>query len=258
MSKKSSAAGKGRGPQRAREEAARRLAAKRRAEQRQRAIWVAAIVLVVVIAGGLISYIVYHQHQPKATGPNPTIATASLGIPIGKASAPVTMDLWGDFQCPACDQFEKSTGATINKLVAQGKIREVFHPVAILDRESDTQYSTRSSAASACVAEYGGATAYEKFITLLYDNQPAEGAHGLPNSQLISYGTQAGVNNAKFADCVNNQTYAGWTAKVTTAFTKNGLSSTPTVLLNGSQLDRNSYTPQGLTAQVEKLSAASK
>lgn len=230
------------------------MAAKRRAEQRQRAIWVAAIVVVVIVAAGLIGTIIYRQNKPKPAGPQPKAATSTSGIPIGTASAPVTLDLYADFQCPNCRDFEKTTGSTITTLVSQGKVKEIFHPVAILDRNSSTNYSTRSSAASGCASDAG---VFKKFADLLYANQPAEGTAGLPNSQLVKYGQQAGASSSTFAACVNSQKYAGWTAKVTDSFSKRGLNSTPTVLIDGKQLDRTTgYSPQGLTAAVNKATTS--
>lgn len=258
MSNKSSAGkgGKGRGPQRAREEAARQMAAKRRAELRQRAIWVTAIVVVVVVAAGLIGYILYQQSKPKPAAAAPKAATSTAGIPYGKASAPVTLDLYEDFQCPNCRDFEQTVGPTITKLVDAGKAKVVFHPIAILDRSSSgTKYSTRSSAASGCASDAG---VFQKYVDILFANQPAEGSSGLTNTKLVDLGKQVGATSASFAGCVTSQKYAGWTGNVTDKSSKRGVQSTPTAFVNGTELDRAAYTPNGLTAAVSKAGGKAK
>ncbi|MEK6439219.1 DsbA family protein [Pseudonocardia sp. T1-2H] len=57
------------------------------------------------------------------------------------------------FQCPACKAYEQQIGPTIDQLVTDGQAKIVYHPVAYLDRFSSTQYSTRSSQASACAPD---------------------------------------------------------------------------------------------------------
>ncbi|GAB3800235.1 hypothetical protein GCM10027605_15400 [Micromonospora zhanjiangensis] len=168
----------------------------------------------------------------------------ATGIVVG--SGPVTIDIYEDFLCPICKQFEQTSGATVDQLVAQNKVRVVYHPVAYLNRASSTEYSTRSSAASACAAQFGDYRAYAK---ALFEQQPAEGGAGLPNDQLVGIGAGAGLTGNDFASCVRDQTYKPWTDHVTEAASKANITGTPTVLVNGKQLDRP--TPEAITAAVQ-------
>jgi protein-disulfide isomerase len=77
---------------------------------------------------------------------------------------------------------------------------------------------------------------FAKYVKLLYANQPPEGGDGLPESQLISLGQQAGAGG-DFAKCVTDNTFAGWTAALTDAASKAGINATPTVEVNGKQID---------------------
>jgi protein-disulfide isomerase len=205
---------------------------------------IAGIVVVVLFAVA-VGFAVYHVSTQQDGGAAiPPNATAS-GVPIGKADAPARVDLYVDFQCPVCQGYETRTGDTINSLIADGSARVIYHPVAILDPESDTKYSTRASAASGCAA---ADKVFPQFAKLLYANQPPEDGHGLPNSQLIAYGKQAGAG-PNFAKCVNDQTYAKWSAALTDQASKNGLNGTPTVLVNGKLVDDIS-SPKALTDAV--------
>jgi protein-disulfide isomerase len=155
----------------------------------------------------------------------------------------VTIDLYLDFQCPACAQYEQLAGATIDELVASGRARVVYHPVAYLDRFSSTQYSSRSSAAAGCAADAG---VLPRFTQLLFANQPPEGGDGLPDEQLLALGTQAGAGPA-FATCVQEDRYARWTRSVTDSASRAGITATPAVLVNGREVGR---TAEALRAAV--------
>ena len=183
-------------------------------------------VVVLVLFAGAVGFGVYRAQA--GGGALPAGATAA-GVAVGNPDAPVTIDLYMDFQCPACAQYEQQAGATIDELVASGRARVVYHPVAYLNRFSSTRYSSRSSAAAGCAADAG---VLPRFAQLLFANQPPEGGDGLPEDRLIALGTQAGAGG-DFATCVQAGTYADWTRSVTDAASRAGVTATPTVLVNG-------------------------
>lgn len=188
-------------------------------------------VVVLVLFAGAVGFGVYRAQA--GTGALPAGGTAA-GVAVGNPDAPVTIDLYLDFQCPACAQYEQQAGATIDELVASGQAKVVYHPVAYLDRFSSTQYSSRSSAAAGCAADAG---VLPRFAQLLYANQPPEGGDGLPEDQLVALGTQAGAGPG-FATCVQDGRYADWTRSVTDAASQAGVTATPTVLVNGREIGR--------------------
>jgi protein-disulfide isomerase len=190
-------------------------------------------VVVLVLFAGAVGFGVYRA-QSAADGNVPAGATAA-GVAVGNGDAPVTIDLYLDFQCPACAQYEQQAGSTIDELVASGQARVVYHPVAYLNRFSSTQYSSRSSAAAGCAADAG---VLPQFAKLLYANQPPEGGAGLPDEQLVALGTQAGAG-PDFGTCVQDGRYTGWTSSVTDAASQAGITATPTVLVNGQEVARS-------------------
>lgn len=197
-------------------------------------------VVVLVLFAGAVGFGVYRAQA--GAGALPAGATAA-GVAVGNPDAPVTIDLYLDFQCPACAQYEQQAGATIDELVASGRAEVVYHPVAYLNRFSGTQYSSRSSAAAGCAADAG---VLPRFAQLLFANQPPEGGAGLPDEQLVALGTQAGAGSG-FATCVQDGRYAGWTRSVTDAASRAGITATPTVLVNGREVER---TAEALRAAV--------
>ena len=105
----------------------------------------------VLVIAGLIGWSVFaSQRTTEYTAPAGATADGSA---IAVGTGPVTIDIYEDFICPFCGQFEKSTGSTLDQLVSENKVKVQFHPVAYLDRNSTTEYSTRSSAAAGCAAD---------------------------------------------------------------------------------------------------------
>ncbi|HYH30543.1 MAG TPA: thioredoxin domain-containing protein [Pseudonocardia sp.] len=205
-------------------------------------------VTVLVLFAGVVGFGVYRA-SGDAGGDDvavPPGATAS-GVPIGRNDAPVTVDVYLDFQCPACRAYEQQSGGTLEELVVSGAARVVYHPVAYLDRFSSTRYSSRSSAASGCAAEAG---VFPRYVELLFAHQPPEGGDGLTEERLVALGEQAGAGPG-FAGCVASDRYAGWTAAMTEEASRAGINATPTVLVDGREVER---TDAALRAAVSAAS----
>ena len=215
-----------------------------REKRRKRTLWTSiAAVLVLVIAGGIGWAVYSSQKSDEFTAP-PGANDTGTGIVLG--TGPVTIDLYEDYLCPACKQFQQINGETLNQLVSEGKARLVFHPVAFLNRFSTTEYSTRSSAASGCAAQGGK---FREFTDQLFAKQPPEGGAGLSNDELVDIGAGVGLNRDEFASCVSDGTYRPWTEHVTDEASKSGVTGTPTIKVNGSELQDRS--PEGIKSAVE-------
>jgi protein-disulfide isomerase len=211
--------------------------------RRRRQVIVSVVAVAVLLIAGLVGWGVYaSQHKDSYTAPA-TASSQADGLVIG--GGPVTVDIYLDFMCPVCKQYEDQAGQTLNQLVADNKIRLVYHPVAFLDRASSgTQYSTRSSASSACASDQGKLAAY---VAALYAHQPAEGSNGLTDEQMISIANGAGLTDPSFGQCVKDGKYLGWVTHVTDTATERGVNGTPTVFVAGKQV---SNTVAALTAAV--------
>jgi protein-disulfide isomerase len=246
-----------------RREARARIAAKRaaeqatvRAERRRRRLGAAlalaglAVVVVVVIAvQGFRTHTVAAAASPRNTAPG----TDGAGFQVGDDSAPVVVDLYEDFQCPACRQFEEQSGATLDALVGEGTMRLRYRPIAILDRSSSDEYSTRALNAAAVVADESGDDAFLAFHDALFAHQPAEGSAGLSDAQLTTFADEVGASGTAVQEDIRQLRFADWTARVTDQASRAGVTATPTVLVNGRQITDRS--PAGVLAAVQSAAA---
>jgi protein-disulfide isomerase len=236
----------------AREKAAEMRAEAARKAARGRAIAIVSAVIAVIVvavgAGIIIQMAKHNQDVKTAAAVAPPANLTNNGYLVGSPNAKVTIEVWEDFQCPACENFESLNGAQLKKWAADGTVKTEYHPVAILDRYSSTNYSTRSLNAFAAVIN-AKAAAVDKFHSLLFANQPAENTPGLPDSQLIEYAVQAGVDRASVENAITTLKYKGWTQTVTNEFSEKGYTATPTILVNGKKVD--DYAPDKIEALVE-------
>lgn len=246
------------GPRRTKE-AQRRLAelqAKHEREARMRQLTTSGVVAIVLVAVGFAG-IGIQAHRAKVSGPLVVPSSAvNNAIVVGKTSAPVTVDLYEDFICPACGAFEKQDAATVTKLATTGKAKFSYHVLGFLDRNSSPAgYSTRAANAAACAAD---SAAFEKFHALLYANQPAEGSPGLSNAQLVAYGKKAGATGPGFASCVNDGTYKRWIGKITDIASKDGIGHTPTIAIDGKEITGAGGGAPNPTELTNAITAAAK
>jgi protein-disulfide isomerase len=221
---------------------AKRIVEQQKAAERRRKVtmWTSIAVVVVLLAAGGIGWGVFAGQQKTDSG---TVATPSVAVDDGTAfavgSGPVVVDIYEDFMCPICHEFENQTGPTIKQLVTAKKTTVRYHPVAILDRSSNgTQYSTRAAGAAAAAAEGGKFTEYHD---VLFANQPEENSDGLTNAKLIELGKSVGLGDA-FATAVTDKTYDAWAGKVTDTFSARGYNGTPTILVAGKVLQGANQT----------------
>lgn len=208
------------------------------------ALTVVAVVVILAIIVGVV--ITMQRTQSAAAGPEPTYPVSRTGVVVtaGQPTAPLTVDLYADYLCPACAQFESVFKAPITTALNDGKMKLNIHPLGYLDTlTAPAGYSTRAANAAICSVDAGIFTAYNE---KLFTEQPAEGGAGLTNEQLIAFGTELGAGDS-FAQCVNAQSSTPEIAAATEAAANNpdlqtsgqGF-GTPTIAIDGKKVDINS------------------
>lgn len=239
--------------------AARKAAQEARAQAqaqeraRDRRIRLIGGVVVVLVMGALLVPAIRKSTAPT-TNPNAAlpkgVASDTFGMRVGPAWTAANADsipkleLWEDFQCPACNEFEKSAGAKLEELVNAGKVRLEWRPTLFLDDNlsdkntaaGNPNSSLRATIAFGCAADQGAAQAYHK---ALFAAQPTTEGQGYSAADLTAVAQSAGLTGeklTKFIECSTNRVYEDWAKNSFEQFTKNGVTSTPTGILNGTEL----------------------
>jgi protein-disulfide isomerase len=216
------------------------LRRQRRREQLVRFAILGAVA-VAILAVGIAIFA--NRPEQNATAPLPEgVAEPAGGVMIGEESAPVTVDLWIDFQCPFCRDFEAASGPTLQQLAADGDAVLVYHPLSFLGEESE-----RAANAFGCAADQGRAGEY---LTVMFENQPPERTGGFTTEDLIALGAEAGVSGSDLETCVRDGTYEDWVANVAASQSDADITATPTVFVGGDMLPADQLTPEGLQAAV--------
>ncbi|MGH2816319.1 MAG: DsbA family protein, partial [Actinomycetota bacterium] len=160
---------------------------------------------------------------------------------LGRPSAPVLVEEYGDFQCPICGEWERTVYPTVRRLVDQGRIRFEYHPIAFIGPES-----VAAANAAEAAGDEGRFWAYHD---LLFADQAPENSGALTTDRLLELGRQIGLTSPQFQRKVRDGTYDNWIRQVTDQSSQRGVVQTPTVLVNGREVDA-ALTAQGLRAAV--------
>jgi protein-disulfide isomerase len=156
------------------------------------------------------------------------------GVTLG--GGPVRVDAYVDFQCPFCRAFETTSGDALRAMAAEGAITLAFHPMDFLDEASTNHYSSRAASASGCASDAGR---FSEYAQALFANQPPEGGPGLTDEQLTQLGVTVGLSEADFVRCVPQHPYVPWADFVTQRAFSQGVSGTPTTLVDGVPVPAN-------------------
>jgi protein-disulfide isomerase len=194
--------------------AQRAVAAARKAKSDRNKVIITIAVVVVIAAAVITGVLITNSQKNESEGANIAAKTVSADYPVtrdgavvvtGKDTAKVTLDLYEDFLCPICRQFEETYGPQIDQKVNEGTIKVRYHLLNLLNERSDPAgYSLDSANAALCAADGGK---FPGFYASLYGAQPEEGARGYDKNQLTKLGQDLGVTSPDFAACVANGTY---------------------------------------------------
>ena len=148
------------------------------------------------------------------------------GHTLGDPAAPITMEEYADFQCPACGAFARGTLRQIeDKYVNTGKVKVVFHHFAFIGDES-----TRAGEAAECANEQGK---FWEYYDTLYANQAGENQGAFNDTNLANFAQQLKLDVDKFNTCLKEDRYLGVVTADSTDAQTRGVVQTPTVFING-------------------------
>jgi len=224
------------------------------------AVVVAVIVVILIATGGGSKKGIPKTAQAK----NQTVTEVTAlvgGIPqsgklLGNPRAPVTLEYFGDLECPICKEFTLGAlPSLLQQWVRSGKLRIEYRALETATREPEV-FKTQQIAALAA----GKQDKMWYFVELFYHEQGEEDSGYVTESYLQQLAGQVpGLNLTQWTADRNEPALASEVASDTEAANNAGFSSTPSFQLGktGGTLrtfEPGTYTePAPFNAAIEKL-----
>ncbi|PPF91296.1 hypothetical protein C5C03_00275 [Clavibacter michiganensis] len=158
---------------------------------------------------------------PVATGPD--------SILVGSPSAPVTLDVYEDYSCPHCGQFEAASGPLLDRIVETGQVRIAYHSLRVV-----TNYGTVAGNAAACVMAHQP-SAWPGIHAALFKNHSAS-TDSWTKKDMSTWLTTRGVDDEPALACSMKGTFNGWITANTTTSAGAGVKSVPMLRIAGSTI----------------------
>jgi protein-disulfide isomerase len=178
------------------------------------------------------------------------------GITLGNPNAPVTIQYYGDLECPFCKQF--TLGALqpiIKKYVRTGKVKIEYRSMQTATRERET-FQTQQVAALAA----GKQNLMWHYLELFYHEQGEEGSGYVTESYLQGLAAQIpGLKLSDWSSARNDPAYANQVIADAQAANQTGFTGTPSFLIGKTggptqKIENPSFTDAGqFETAIEKL-----
>jgi protein-disulfide isomerase len=222
---------------------------------------VAVIVVILIVTGGGSKKGAPPPTSPTAKGIQAEVTSLLAGIPqngntIGGPTAPVTLQYFGDLECPICKEF--SLGALrplIQGDVHSGKLKIEFRSLETATKDPET-FKTQQTAALAA----GKQNKMWQFLELFYHEQGQEGSGYVTESYLQGLAQQVpGLNMASWTAARSDTHLANTLVSDAQAAANAGFNGTPSFLIGktGGTSQKFEYAsltdPSSFNAAVETL-----
>jgi len=188
---------------------------------------VMAVAAVIVCVLAVRRVIIDHRDSTSAralSSERPIANWAELtkvGNPIGKASAPIRIVEFGDFQCPACARVASRLDSAQRSSAPEFRIAFVHFPLTAIHA-----YAFDAAVAAQCAARQRH---FEQLHDVFYKEQREIGRR-----QWHSFTAEAGITDlAAFDQCLSDTTTATAVRQQSNIATRLGLIGTPTFAVDG-------------------------
>ncbi len=195
------------------------------------------IIGVVGVALALVGVLVISSPQNPFAPAGTVVAITPFPRPsaqqnhMGDPTAPVKIEEYSDFQCPACLSFYKETERPIaEQYVASKKVYFTYHSMgAWIGPES-----AAAAEAAYCAGDQGK---FWDYHDILFDNWTGENVGAFSTQRLLAFGEALGLNMGEFRPCLDNHKYASQVAQDRAEGDKLGVSATPSFFVNGKKIE---------------------
>ncbi len=193
-----------------------------------------ALIIVATIAIAAIIIVPNIQAVGKVVQVTPLARPQADGMSTGDPNAPIKVDVYSDFQCPACKSFAENYEPTIiSQYVETGKVYLTYHPFRIIGPESDG-----AAAAAYCASEQNK---FWEYHDVLFANQTGEEVGDFTDKRLKAYAELVNLDQTKFNQCYSSGKYRTQVQQSQTDGNQRGVSFTPSVFVNNVLVEDGSF-----------------
>jgi protein-disulfide isomerase len=212
------------------------------------------IIAVVLAAAGLIAWYLKQSAleapaAPVTTNASPRPSPAKVGEPgsdpphsTGEAKAQVTLEEFGDFQCPPCGALHPILKTMEHEFGP--KLRIIFREFPLVPTHEHALAAARSAEAAGMQGKFW------EMHDLLYENQKSWSNAFDVRPIFEGYATRIGLNLEKFKRDLTSETVAQRILQDGKRGRSLGVVGTPTVFMNGREVPFESLAEQKLRVVI--------
>lgn len=166
----------------------------------------------------------------------PVTLPSADGLTLGDPNASVVIDVFEDFQCPACQFYTESIETLIiQNLVSAGDVKYTFHNYPFLDGDgvSNNGESDQAANAAMCANEQGK---FWEMHSILFANWNGENRGNFSNARLEAMAEAVPLDMDMFNDCFGSRKYKDDIQADFRLGQNMGVSGTPSVFVNGAKV----------------------
>jgi protein-disulfide isomerase len=176
----------------------------------------------------------------------PSDTSGFAGYVKGSATAPVEITEYADYQCPFCQTFATLQMPTIEeRLITTGRLRWRYRDFPLQQHP----HARLAAHSAACADEQGK---YWEQHDRIYQGQQDWAGSRNAASIFRKYAGAVGLDLDRYDDCMQSGRYAGRIQADFNSGVEAGVSSTPTLLVNG-RLYRGRFDSDAVTKLVDSL-----
>jgi protein-disulfide isomerase len=224
----------------------------RREKMRRDAMRTRLITIGLITVGAIfLAFVfIYPNIRPQAEVIMPEFKDypAGEGLTLGDPDAPAKIEVFEDFQCPACQRFTQNVEPRIfTELVETGKASYTFRHYPFIDSNSVAKESHQAANAAMCANEQGKFWEYHEVV---FANWNGENLGTFNDGRLTQFAESLNLDMNAFESCFSGNRYEAEIDADFNAGASMGVTGTPSVFVNGQIVN------PGFVPSFEEIAAA--
>ncbi|MFD9905223.1 DsbA family protein [Streptomyces sp. NPDC059063] len=172
-------------------------------------------------------------------------------ITVGDPKAKHTVKVYEDPRCPYCKKFEEGGAQALVEPLTAGDVKVQYTIASFLDKNLGGHGSVNAANALRASVDAGK---FPQFHAAVFAQQPEESEDGFTSAFLLKIADKVELRDPAFKKAVLNGTHKKWVGTAMKAFEDDGITGTPTVVIDGKKVTDSDalYTEAGFAGELKK------